>query len=286
MRLKYFGLGDIARVDEFNALATILLHENTRIHENIMLLSEGEYKGAFASYSTTFEEGVIDYRDEDFVIKDNGNILKVSCNSDVNCYFILSFLDKEFVSNKNNEILVDLSYFENETIVPNQFTIDIRYDSPYINIVDGGDGINTSSELMEAIQLANNEATILLENTLTHDLDTPISINKTISLKPKNSTTLIEAQDNTGVKLFTINNEGKLQLENMHFQDFTTTTTNDKGAVIYNKGELNLNNCIFYNCTNTNGDGIIYSEGNINSDHTEFNTCTSRNGGALYVTKE
>lgn len=286
MRLDYFGLGNTARVDEFNALSTILLHENISIQEKIMLLSEGEYKGTFASYSTTFEEGVIDYRDEDFVIKDNDNILKITCDSEVNCYFVLTFLDKEFVSNKNNEIIVDLSYFENETVVPNQFTIGVKYDSPYIQLVDGGDGINTTSELLEAIQLANNEAIILLENSLTHDLDAPITINKTITLKPRNNTTLISGENNNNVKLFNITTTGQLYLENIHFQDWTTTTNNEKGGVIYNNGELNMNNCIFYDCTNTNGDGIIYSLGNINSDHTEFNTCTSKNGGALYVTKE
>ena len=286
MRLDYLGLGDTARVDEFNALGTILLHENTNILDKIMLPYEGEYKGAFASYSAVFEEEVIDYRDEDFVIKDNDNVLKIVCDSEVNCYFVLQFMDKEFVSNKNNEILVDLSYFENETVVPNQFDVGIKYDSPYISLVDGGDGINTTSELMEAIQLANNEAVILLENNITHDLSTPITINKTIHLQPRNSTTLITGTNNDDVKLFNITNEGKLHLEKIHFEDFTTTTSNEKGAVIYNNGELNMNNCIFYNCNNTNGEGIIYSQGNINSNKTEFNTCTSRNGGALYVTKE
>ena len=121
---------------------------------------------------------------------------------------------------------------------------------------------------------------------MTHDLDAPITINKTITLKPRNNTTLISGENNNNVKLFNITNTGQLYLENIHFQDWTTTTNNEKGGVIYNNGELNMNNCIFYDCTNTNGDGIIYSLGNINSDHTEFNTCTSKNGGALYVTKE
>lgn len=280
MRLNFFKLGDVLRVDEINAVSTILMENEVDIKGHIKLEEDG-YVGIFANYLLHYAEDTIAFREEDLVVKNPSETIMIECSSDFNCYYTIKFGQQQYVSNQQNQIVIPLSEFEVDDIIPNDFIVSIKYKKPYISAVDGSDGINLTSELEELIRVSEDNAIITLNENIVHDITEPIIINKNISLK---SDTRITIQGSNHGQLFNISDAGKLIVDNIVFDGFKSD--NVDGTIISNDGKLYLNNCAFTNSENRTNDGIIYNTGLMYSEGSVFLNCKSKNGGALFVTSK
>lgn len=283
MRLNYFGLGDVVKEDEINALLTIFFSNENVIKDKIMLDEDG-YKTNFANYIATFDENSIDYTYENIIIKDGSGLIKIDCISELNCIFYINFNDKIY-SSQNGTIAIPLQDFSDEIeedvplIIKNSFNININYLTPFIKDIKGDDHIiNTTQELADIIESSKNGETIILKGNITHNRTTPIEIDKYIIINGGNF-----IDNNTKSRIFNISNIGRLEIYNSTFNNINVNNVN--GGVIYNLGECVIVNSNFNNCI-TQGNGIIYSNGNLNVKNTNFITCVSKNGGAIFTTKD
>lgn len=296
MRLKYFGLGDIAREDEINGLLTIFFSNQKLIKDTIKLDKEG-YTTKFGTYIAEFDDNSIDFTYDSILIKNNVGSIRIICNSELNCTFNLKIDDKTYSSN-GGVIVIPLQDFtdkmsnvgklndiddrndENTLLyeLKNIFDIDIKYLTPFIKDIKGDDHIiNTTEELANIIKTAKDGEEIILSGEILHNTNNPIEINKRIILKGGNFT-----DGGSGTRIFNVSNIGRLEINNSSFDNITVSNIN--GGIVYNLGECVINNSNFTNCS-TDGNGIIYSNGNLNVKDTTFTTCNSANGGAIFTTK-
>ena len=280
MRMEYFKLGDIIKIDELNAISTIIMEDEIEIEGHIKFDEDG-YIGVFANYMIIFDEDTISIRNKDILIKNPNDYITVECSSNFNCYYVIEFGNQKYVSNQQNQIIIPLNEFEEDEIINNDFIVKIKYKKPYISSIDGDDGINLTSELKELIRINDDGYELELTEDLVHNIQDSIQINKEIRLYSKNEITI---DGNELGQLFNIQLNGKLYLDNIKFENFKEET--EDGAIIFNNGELHLNNCNFENNENENNDGIIYSNGMIYSENCTFKNCKSKNGGAIFVTSE
>lgn len=277
MRMKYLGLGERVGNDEFNCLVHVLLSRDYEISEMIYLNPTGFY-GHYGVYVFNYNSTTIAYRDADLQVLDNTGSFSVKCNSELNATFKLYINGFVFVSNSNGEIIVDLSKFENDLLIPNNFKIEIEYNEPYINSKINTSGvISKTSELKEVIDTVEPDEVINLNSDVVHDLTSPIKINSNVTIK---GTGVISNPNNVAGNLFIVDDDYTLHLEGITFTGFTNT---GDGGVIYNNGVLSLNSCVFSNDSSSGNGGAVYNnKGDVYSDYCKFNDCKAVNGAGIF----
>ncbi|MDO5852341.1 MAG: hypothetical protein Q4Q23_07625, partial [Methanobacteriaceae archaeon] len=150
-------------------------------------------------------------------------------------------------------------------------------------------GTGNFEELEKAINDTNRGETLNLTGNYTRNGEeylTGITINRTITINGDGFT--IDGMNNG--RIFQINTDGNLTLNNMTLTKGTTTNT-DCGAIYNNGGTLTINNCTLTNNTANSLGGAIYNTGgtiNITNSILTHNNATGRgsggDGGAIYNT--
>ena len=243
--------------------------------------------------------------DGNYQYEDMTGYILIDIDSEFVCKYVIEFGGKLWASS-NNKIAIDLSeckYDEEENpngyladdFIKNEFKINIDYETPFIGFLNGDDGIiSTTTELYDKIQTSYNETIKLtgvynFENDryeIIHDSTNIININSNINIETDHDVYIVN-KNNTNNKVFKVDTEGILTLNNIIFQDIKHNSSNDvvNGSVIENRGELNINKCQFVNCQ-TNGYGTVYSFGNLNATDCKFINCSSTYGGGIFTWKD
>ena len=243
--------------------------------------------------------------DGNYQYEDMTGYILIDIDSEFVCKYVIEFGGKLWASS-NNKIAIDLSeckYDEEENpngyladdFIKNEFKINIDYETPFIGFLNGDDGIiSTTTELYDKIQTSYNETIKLtgvynFENDryeIIHDSTNIININSNINIETDHDVYIVN-KNNTNNKVFKVDIEGILTLNNIIFQDIKHNSSNDvvNGSVIENRGELNINKCQFVNCQ-TNGYGTVYSFGNLNATDCKFINCSSTYGGGIFTWKD
>lgn len=243
--------------------------------------------------------------DGNFQYEDMTGYILIEIESEFICKYKIYFGGKIWASS-NNKITIDLSEckfneVENpdgyipDDFIKNEFKVVIDYETPFIGLLSGEDNIiSTTSELYEKILTSDDETIKLIgiynfetdRYEIIHDSTNIINVNSNINIETDHDIYIVN-KNNINNKIFKVNTEGILTLNNLIFQDIKHNNDNDivHGSVIENRGELNINKCQFINCQ-TNGYGTVYSFGNLNATDCKFINCSSAYGGGIFTWKD
>ena len=148
------------------------------------------------------------------------------------------------------------------------------------NIIDGSFN-SPFNNLNEAISYADNDSTILLfEGTYTGDLNTGLIIDKNLIIKSYNSGVVIDGENKN--TFFKIQNSSSLTIKDIEFTNGYCDSQNM--AVFENNGDLTLNNISIKNMNSFMG--VIFNKGNLNINNTLFTDSTSSLLGQAIVNLE
>ena len=280
MRLDFLQVGDNFGFDEYNAFVHILLSKKYQITENIQLNPEG-YTGKFADYYLEYNPANVAFRGDDIQVLNDEATLKITCVSDLTCRFALTFQGETFYSNEGI-IIVDLFEVATDEIINNSFTVEIFYDTPYIEDKITGDAIATTSDLREAIDTIEEGETLTLASTVIHDITESIMIKSSVTIQGATEGSTISSDGTHRNPLFVVDNNAELRISDVEFHNFTNNN-NPVGAVIYNRGILNIVDSKFYKCNAAYDGACIYNEyGDVFSDTVTYEECSARNGAGIF----
>jgi predicted outer membrane repeat protein len=150
------------------------------------------------------------------------------------------------------------------------------------NANDSGDG-----SLRKAIEDACPGATISFTNDQTIYLNSPLSINKTLTIDGSTQDVVISGDSNNdgtrNVQPFRIQSSGVVTIT--HLSVISGTTSNTGGGAILNQGDLRVYNSYFQNnhSTTGSGGGAIYSTNRLTVLNSTFYSNTAEIGGGISV---
>jgi uncharacterized repeat protein (TIGR01451 family) len=150
------------------------------------------------------------------------------------------------------------------------------------NANDSGDG-----SLRKAIEEACPGATISFTNDQTIYLNSPLSINKTLTIDGSTQDVVISGDSNNdgtrNVQPFRIQSSGVVTIT--HLSIISGTTSNTGGGAILNQGDLRVYNSYFQNnhSTTGSGGGAIYSTNRLAVLNSTFYSNTAEIGGGISV---
>lgn len=141
----------------------------------------------------------------------------------------------------------------------------------------------SAHELQKSIDDTPDGGVLYLNSTL-YRLDSPIIINKTITIigssENDNGFSIVDGQNKTN--LFELFNGATVTFKNINFTD---AKGNAGGAAISDKknAKIYVEDCNFNHCVSNGNGGAISSKKYVSAKNSTFLSCEASNGGALYV---
>ncbi|WP_024470514.1 right-handed parallel beta-helix repeat-containing protein, partial [Treponema pedis] len=165
----------------------------------------------------------------------------------------------------------------------------------YIKLTDtvtiNGSDSNAWKTLKEEAEKPSGPSTIIIHGTIKATSASgdngEISISRDLTIKAQSGTAVLHANDLS--RIFNVNSNNKLTLENLTLQNGKAGSGASGGGILVNSGatlamtNVTIENCSFQDATSGTKGGGIYSKGTVTMQNSTIQGCSAQNGGGVYV---